>query len=112
MRHPLLALEAVSSVTGKMLVLETLVDMLRFRRPAMAFYQGSEVAQDDTNWCGPNPAAVVAMLRTAGFRRVEMVSGARPLFYRVARSLAHRLRGGHQFWSGVRTDRIVVHAWK
>jgi len=112
MRHPLLALETVAGVTENMLVLETVVDMLGYRRPAIAFYQGSEVAKDATNWCGPNPAAVVAMLRTAGFRRVEIVAGARPLYYRVARALWHRYKSGHQFWSGVRTDRIVVHAWK
>jgi tRNA (mo5U34)-methyltransferase len=112
MKHPLLALEKVADVTGNMLVLETLVDMLSSRRPAFAFYAGSEVAQDETNWCGPNPAAVAAMLRTVGFKRVEVVSGARPLHFRVARSLWHRYNSGHQFWTGVRTDRIVVHAWK
>lgn len=112
MKHPLLALERVAEVTGKMLVLETLVDMLSYRRPAMAFYAGTEVAHDDTNWCGPNPAAVAAMLRTVGFRRVEFVSGARPYYFRVARSALHRLKDRQQFWSGLRTDRIVVHAWK
>jgi tRNA (mo5U34)-methyltransferase len=112
MRHPLLALDRVAEVTGKMLVLETLVDMLSYRRPAMAFYAGSEVARDDTNWCGPNPAAVVAMLRTVGFRRIEVVSGARPFPFRLARSAWHRVKNRHQFWSGIRTDRIVVHAWK
>jgi tRNA (mo5U34)-methyltransferase len=112
MRHPLLALDRVAEVTGKMLVLETLVDMLSYHRPAMAFYAGSEVARDDTNWCGPNPAAVVAMLRTVGFRRIEVVSGARPFPFRLARSAWHRVKNRHQFWSGIRTDRIVVHAWK
>lgn len=112
MRHPLLALERVAEVTREMLVVETLVDMLAHRRPALALYAGSEVARDDTNWFGPNPAAVVAMLRTVGFDRVEVVAGARPLWFRMARSLWHRIRSGHQFWSGVRTDRIVVHAWK
>ena len=112
MRHPLLALERVADVTGKMLVLETLVDMLSVRRPALAFYAGGEVARDPTNWCGPNPAAVRAMLRTVGFNRVEIVSGARPLYFRVGRSLWHRYKSGQQFWAGVRTDRIVVHAWK
>ena len=43
MKHPLLALERVSSVTKKMLILETAVDALWSRRPAMAFYPGSEV---------------------------------------------------------------------
>jgi tRNA (mo5U34)-methyltransferase len=112
MKHPLLVLEKVADVTEKLLVMETLVDMLSYRRPAMAFYAGSEVAQDDTNWCGPNPAAIAAMLRTVGFKRIEFVAPARPLYFRIARSLWHRYNSRHQFWAGIRTDRVVVHAWK
>ena len=71
MRHPLLALEKVASLTREMLVLETHVDMLHEPRPAMAFYPGAELASDPSNWFGPNPACVVAMLRDVGFTRIE-----------------------------------------
>lgn len=74
MRHPLLALERVASVTRGRLILQTQVDLAGLTRPAIAFYQGSELHNDPTNWCGPNPAAVVAMLRTVGFGHVEVVS--------------------------------------
>lgn len=74
MRHPLLALERVASVTRGRLILQTQVDLAGLTRPAIAFYQGSELHNDPTNWCGPNPAAVVAMLRTVGFRDVQVVS--------------------------------------
>lgn len=74
MRHPLLALERVASVTRRRLILQTQVDLAGLTRPAIAFYQGSELHNDPTNWCGPNPAAVVAMLRTVGFGNVEVVS--------------------------------------
>src|SRR5207249_7566729 len=70
MRHPLLALERVFSVTGKQLILETHVERLGATRPVMVFYPGSELNQDPTNWWGPNPAAVEAMLKTVGFRKV------------------------------------------
>lgn len=86
MRHPLLALERVAAVTGELLVLETLVDMTWTRRPAAAFYPSHELGLDPTNWWGPNPEAVIGMLRSVGFSRVEVVSpdsGA----YRAARSL-------------------------
>ena len=43
-------------------------------RPAMVFYPGTEFANDPTNWCGANPAAVIAMLKTVGFSKVELVS--------------------------------------
>ncbi len=75
MRHPLLALERVAAVTADMLILETHVDMLHCRRPAMAFYPGDELARDGTNWCGPNPAMVEAMLKTVGFRKVQAFRG-------------------------------------
>ena len=74
MRHPLLSLERVFSVTRDRLILQTQVDLTAIERPAMAFYQGSELNNDPTNWCGPNPAAVVAMLRAAGFSETKIVS--------------------------------------
>jgi tRNA (mo5U34)-methyltransferase len=74
MRHPLLTLERVASVTRGRLILQTQVDLAGITRPAIAFYQGSELHNDPTNWCGPNPAAVIAMLRTVGFRDVRVVA--------------------------------------
>ena len=37
----------------------------------MVFYPGKELAEDHTNWWGPNQPCVVAMLRDVGFPRVE-----------------------------------------
>jgi len=74
MRHPLLALERVFSVTRDLLILNTQVDFMAIDRPAIAFYQGSELNNDPTNWCGPNPAAVIAMLHAVGFRDVRVIS--------------------------------------
>jgi tRNA (mo5U34)-methyltransferase len=73
LRHPLLALERIAGVTGELLVLETQVDAIHYPRPAMVFYPERELADDATNWWGPNPAAVEAMLRTVGFRDVRMI---------------------------------------
>lgn len=92
LKHPLLALERVFSVTAGKLILETHVDMLDCPRPAMAFYPADELNGDPSNWCGPNPAMVIAMLRTAGFRHVEMH--------------AHTLSGGYA------ENRAVFHAWR
>jgi tRNA (mo5U34)-methyltransferase len=73
LRHPLLALERVASVTNKLLVLETAMDMIWHSRPAVAFYPDRELDNDVTNWFGPNPAAVAGMLKSVGFRKVRMV---------------------------------------
>ena len=73
MKHPLLTLERVASVCRGQLILWTQIDLASVDRPAMAFYPGTELNNDPTNWWGPNPAAVNAMLTTAGFSRAETV---------------------------------------
>src|SRR5262245_23796847 len=110
LRDPLLALERISRVTGDRLILDTHVDLLMLNRPAIAFYEGRELNDDPTNWCGPNPAAVKAMLRTVGFSRVEIVSHqlsrTRRLARAVKRSLLYNESFTHHFWQ----DRMVFHA--
>ena len=91
--NPLLALERVASVTGDLLVLETVVDMVGVRRPAAAFYPGRELNNDPTNWWGPNHAAVEGMLRSVGFDRVRSVAPIRSAGFRAARALYHAVRG-------------------
>jgi tRNA (mo5U34)-methyltransferase len=74
MRHPLLALERAASVTADQLIVETHIDLTWTRRPAMAFYPGTEVGWDPTNWWGPNPEAVIAMLHSVGFTDVRIIT--------------------------------------
>ncbi len=104
-RHPLLALERVASVCGRHLILETHVDMEETSRPVLAYYPTTECANDLSNWFGPNRAAVVAMLRSVGFARVEMVwshldSRRNPVGYKIV--------GGEKSQFG----RMIFHAWK
>jgi len=109
--NPLLALERVRSVVGGMLVLETEVDMLFTKRPAAAFFPGTELNNDPTNWWAPNVAAVVGMLEATGFRRVELV-WKRSTPVRVARWARAAARG--RWLPPIRTfqqDRFVFHAW-
>ena len=73
LRDPMPALERVASVTGKRLVLETHVDLLGKRRPAAAFYPGTELYGDATNWWGPNLPALLGMLREVGFDELSVV---------------------------------------
>jgi tRNA (mo5U34)-methyltransferase len=93
LRDPLLALEAVASVTGDRLVLETHVDLALRRRPAAALYAGGELRGDQTNWWGPNPAAVDGMLRASGFDGIEKVF-PRSRGYELARALRRRSQQG------------------
>jgi tRNA (mo5U34)-methyltransferase len=112
LRHPMLALEKVRSVCAGQLILETVTDLVWTRYPVMRFYPGSELAGDASNWFGPNPAAIVGMLKAVGFSRVEIVTPRfRPLLYRVGRAIVRRSLY-KPFWPAIQNDRIVVHAWR
>ncbi len=111
LRHPLLALERIASVTGEMLVLDTHVDLTWMNRPVMAFYPGTELNRDPTNWWGPNPRAVEAMLRDVGFRKVRQFSPPTRLAIRLLRTLDPQERQGKPLAELAR-DRAVFHAWR
>lgn len=111
MRHPLLALEKVFSVTGKQLILETHTDMLLHDRPVMAFYPKKELENDPTNWCGPNAAAVRAMLKSAGFCKVKTVT-EKSLLFRLGRAVKWKIQHGRPFLQTIQRDRMVFHAWR
>ncbi len=112
LRHPLLALERVASVTSGLLVLDTVVDMVGIGRPAAAFYPGRELNNDPTNWWGPNHLAVESMLRSVGFGHVRTVTRAPTAMYRAARAVYHRVRGRNRAALAFRQDRAVFHASK
>jgi tRNA (mo5U34)-methyltransferase len=89
LRHPLLGLERVASVTGDQLIFDSYTAMTKETDPVMIFYPGTELNDDPTNWWGPNPPAVEAMLRDVGFRRIE-----------------------RQHPELIRQGRLIIHAWK
>jgi tRNA (mo5U34)-methyltransferase len=73
LRHPFAAIERIASLATEWLIVETHLDAADVPRPAMIFYPNAELANDPTNWWGPNPACVEAMLRDVGFDHVESV---------------------------------------
>jgi tRNA (mo5U34)-methyltransferase len=112
LRHPFLALERVSALARQRLILETVIDMVGFERPAMAFYPGRELNNDPTNWWGPNVPAMEGMLARLGFTHVETVSPPRGPLYRAARAAWHALQGKNKPGLAFRQDRAVFHAFK
>ena len=94
LRHPLLALENVCSVTRGLAFIESYVidaapDPARCH---MEFYETDELGGQIDNWCGPTTQCLIAMTRSAGFPRVEFL-------YEDSR------RGGlvaHRRWAPVR----------
>lgn len=112
LRHPLLALERVASVTKGLLILDTVVDMVGFGRPAAAFYPGRELNNDPTNWWAPNPEGVTALLHSAGFSQVRTVTKLPGVPYRAARAIYHRFKGRNSLAAAFRQNRAVFHAIK
>jgi tRNA (mo5U34)-methyltransferase len=85
LRYPLLALDIISRITGRLMVFQTLTlpgeevsaaspdfdlddrgHLLETGWPKMAFVE-HRFAQDPTNWWVPNRACVEALLRASGF---------------------------------------------
>jgi tRNA (mo5U34)-methyltransferase len=127
MRHPLLALERMADVTNDLLVMETLVDMTFLRAPAAAFYPW-KLHGDETNWWGPNRAAVLGMLSSVGFEHVKAYPARRFSGARL-RGLPGRARLGVDrvasapsrarprfLRDGIRSmlvqNRLVAHGWR
>jgi tRNA (mo5U34)-methyltransferase len=104
-RDPFMALRRCADLTRDLLIVETAVDMLDVRRPAMAFYEG-EVDGDPTTWFGPNVAACEAMLRAAGFSSTEVVLAPPSRAQRLLRSVRTRRFGQKHGY------RAIVHARK
>lgn len=71
LENPLPVFQTLRALTGRALVLETHQAMLDCPSPAMVYYPGKELAGDETNWWGPNPALVYRLLLRAGFARVH-----------------------------------------
>ncbi len=74
LRDPFGGLARAASVTRELLIVETHVDLLDLKRPAIAFYPGAELGGDATNWCGPNVPALLGMLKNLGLADAEVVS--------------------------------------
>ena len=112
LRHPFLALERLRSVCNELVILETHVDLIGTRRPAAAFYPGTELEDDWTNWWGPNAAAVEGMLGQAGFSEAQRVHPGSWLPGRAARAV-RLLRGARDTRPRsalLRQGRAVFHA--
>ncbi|HVF74601.1 MAG TPA: DUF1698 domain-containing protein [Acidimicrobiales bacterium] len=110
-RHPMLLLERVRSVTSGLLVLETEVGMLLTRRPAAEFFPNTELNADGSNWWAPNVAATLGMLRSSGFSEVDCV-WRRGLPLRAAKWAARMFAKEHRLslTKALTTDRFVFHA--
>lgn len=79
LKHPLLALEMVCSMTTDTAIVESFVtDGDTWREhvgevPSMEFYETDELGNQLDNWIGPSVSCLLALCRAAGFARVELL---------------------------------------
>ena len=85
---PIAGLATAAKLAREVLIVETHVDLLDTHRPAMVFFPGSELNNDSTNWWGPNPELMIALLKGLGFAKVDAA------------------------WSLKHGRRAVFHAWR
>jgi tRNA (mo5U34)-methyltransferase len=68
------ALARVARLAKHVLIVETHLELREVDVPAMAFYPGRELANDPTNWWGPNEHCMKALLLGHGFKDIEMTA--------------------------------------
>jgi tRNA (mo5U34)-methyltransferase len=68
------ALARVARLARQVLIVETHLELRDTDVPAMAFYPGRELANDPTNWWGPNEHCMKALLLGHGFTDIEMTA--------------------------------------
>jgi tRNA (mo5U34)-methyltransferase len=97
-------LDAVSSLTKGVLVLETFADALDESGARAVLYAERELNNDSSNWFGPNLPAIEVMLSRVGFKHIELVN----LWSFNTRD---QLEGRSAF-GPIRSGRVVIHAYK
>jgi tRNA (mo5U34)-methyltransferase len=94
-------MKQVSRLATDLFILETHQDALELARPGMVYYPGNTLANDESNFWGPNPECVYEMLRELGFARVfyqdhpNYLSEGSPDFR--ARGIFHAFRTAEAF---------------
>jgi tRNA (mo5U34)-methyltransferase len=79
LKHPLLALEIVCALTKEVAIVDSFVidghdaSENAGRIPWMEFYELDELGNQLDNWIGPTLECLMAMCRSAGFARVELL---------------------------------------
>ena len=111
--EPFTALRRLRRVTGEVAAIETAAVRVPGREDAdlLCFFPGDELGADYGNWYVPTEAALHAMCRAAGFRRVETRVGPPSLPRSPGAAIRARLRGRHQEPQPLQYYRAVVHAF-
>jgi tRNA (mo5U34)-methyltransferase len=89
------SLAKVARLAKQLLIVETHLDMREIGEPAMVFYPGRELANDPTNWWGPNEQCMKSLLLGHGFTEIEITAhpaGHNRAIFHAWRSTQGRLK--------------------
>jgi tRNA (mo5U34)-methyltransferase len=89
------ALARVATLATQLLIVETHLELRDVPVPAMAFFPGRELANDPTNWWGPNEQCVKDLLLGHGFAEIEMTThpaGHNRAIFHAWRESSHPLK--------------------
>ena len=89
------ALTKVAPLAKQLLIVETHLELRDIDIPAMALFPGRELANDPTNWWGPNEHCMKALLQGHGFKDIEMTAhpaGHNRAIFHAWRSTEARLK--------------------
>jgi tRNA (mo5U34)-methyltransferase len=75
---PIAVTRELTALARESFVMETHIEDISDKRPAMVFYPSDELNKDSSNWWGPNTACVCALLRHLGFPRIQVSGGSTP----------------------------------
>ena len=78
LKDPIAVTRELAALAGEVLIGETYVELTADPRPAMVFYPGTELGNNRSNWWGPNPALVEALLNVLGFNKIVLTEGLNP----------------------------------
>jgi tRNA (mo5U34)-methyltransferase len=107
---PIAALQQVARCAREVLIVETHTDALEINRPAMIMYPGVELDKDETNWWGPNPACMVALLKECGFAKVDAARsnvGYRSVYHAYRTDALRRSSNPDEHAIGINLPRTV-----
>lgn len=69
-KNPIQYMEIAKSMCKDTLIIESHVDMLNYPHPAARYYPKNELNNDSSNYWGPNPAAVIAIMEEIGLTNI------------------------------------------
>jgi tRNA (mo5U34)-methyltransferase len=88
-------LAKAARLAKQLLVVETHLELRDLDVPAMVFFPGRELADDPTNWWGPNEHCIKALLLGHGFEEVETTAhpaGSNRAIFHAWRSTQARIK--------------------